>query len=241
MNRFFKKIFESKGAKKILYAFIGIFTYPGINLINRLEIEGLEKLHSLPKKNVLFVSNHQTYFADVITFIHIFCAARWGRKKTLGIPFYLLWPFTSIKYVAAATTMNSSFISKVFTLAGAITVKRAWNQQTGEKIVGLETGETRTIGNALQNNWVITFPQGTTTAYASGRKGTAFIISHYQPIVVPIVIDGFSDVFSKSGLKMKKWGGKLKVRFKDPMQIDFSQSTEIILQQVMQAIEQIKE
>jgi len=125
MNRFFKKIFESKGAKKILYAFIGIFTYPGINLINRLEIEGLEKLHSLPKKNVLFVSNHQTYFADVITFIHIFCAARWGRKKTLGIPFFLLWLFTSIKYLAAATTMNSSFISKVFTLAGAITFKRA--------------------------------------------------------------------------------------------------------------------
>jgi len=240
MNRFFKKIFESKGAKKILYAFIGIFTYPGINLFNRLEIEGLEKLHSLPKKNVLFVSNHQTYFADVITFIHIFCAANWGRKKSLGFPVYLLRPFTSIKYVAAATTMNSSFISKVFTLAGAITVKRAWNQQTGEKIVGLETGETRTIGNALQNNWVITFPQGTTTAYAPGRKGTAFIISHYQPIVVPIVIDGFSDAFSKSGLKMKKWGGKLKVRFKDPMQIDYSQSTEIILQQVMQSIEQVK-
>ena len=240
MNRFFKKIFESTGAKKLLYAFIGIFTYPGINLFNRIEIEGMEKLHALPKKNVLFVSNHQTYFADVITFIHIFCAARWGRKKSLGIPYYLLWPFTAIKYVAAATTMNSSFISKLFTLAGAITVKRAWNQQSGEKIVGLEMGETRTIAHALQDNWVITFPQGTTTAFAPGRKGTAFIISHYQPIVVPIVIDGFSEAFSKSGLKMKKWNSKLTVRFKDPMQFDYTQSTETILQQVMQAIEQVK-
>ena len=62
--------------RKILYAIIGICTYPGIAIINKIKISGTEYLKNLPKKNVLFVSNHQTYFADVIAFIHVFCAVK---------------------------------------------------------------------------------------------------------------------------------------------------------------------
>ena len=87
--------------------FWGHSLIPGINLVNHLTINGMEGLHKLPKKNVLFVSNHQTYFAEVITFLHIFCAVRWRKKHRLGIPFYLLWPFTKVKYVAAEKTMKS--------------------------------------------------------------------------------------------------------------------------------------
>ncbi|MEI9957261.1 MAG: 1-acyl-sn-glycerol-3-phosphate acyltransferase [Ferruginibacter sp.] len=92
----------------------------------------MENLHKLPKQNVLFVSNHQTYFADVITFLHIFCAVSWRKKYKLGIPYYLLWPFTRVKYVAAEETMKAGFISKLFGLAGAITVKRTWKQDGTE-------------------------------------------------------------------------------------------------------------
>ena len=63
--------------RTVLYAVVGFITYPGLALLNKIKIEGTENLFNLPKKNVLFVSNHQTYFADVIAFVHIFCAVKW--------------------------------------------------------------------------------------------------------------------------------------------------------------------
>jgi 1-acyl-sn-glycerol-3-phosphate acyltransferase len=212
-----RKIKESAFIKGIVYAVVGIITYPGLNIINRLRISGMENLKDLPKQNVLFVSNHQTYFADVITFIHIFCANYWGKKNKLGIPYYLLWPFTRIKYVAAEETMKSSLLTKFFTLAGALTVKRTWNSGGTEVRRGLDPSDTRKIFDALNKNWVITFPQGTTKAFAPGRKGTAFIIRQTNPIVVPVVINGFSRAFNKKGLVIKRKGTPLSVRFKAPL------------------------
>jgi 1-acyl-sn-glycerol-3-phosphate acyltransferase len=231
---------ESKLVKGTVYAIVGLFSYPGINLINKLEIKGMESLQNLPKQNVLFVSNHQTYFADVITFLHIFCAVSWRKKYKLGIPYYLLWPFTRVKYVAAEETMKRDMISKLFSLAGAITVKRTWNSGAQEVRRGLDPADTRKIERALQNNWVITFPQGTTKPFAPGRKGTAFIIKHHKPVVVPVVISGFWRAFNKKGLKFKKKGTLLTVTFKEPLQIDYNDTTENILATVMDAIEQSK-
>lgn len=240
MKNWFANFKESKIVKGTVYAVVGLFSYPGINIINKLQIKGMENLAALPKQNVLFVSNHQTYFADVITFLHIFCAVSWRKKNKLGIPYYLLWPFTRVKYVAAEETMKSSFISKLFTLAGAITVKRTWNSGGQEVRRGLDPADTRKIERALQNNWVITFPQGTTKPFAPGRKGTAFIIKQHKPIVIPVVINGFWRAFNKKGLKFKKRGTLLTVTFKAPMQIDYEDSTENILAAVMDAIEQSK-
>ncbi len=236
-----EKLKESRFIQGFVYSLVGAVTYPGLYLINKLEINGMEKLQQLPKQNVLFVSNHQTYFADVITFLHIFCAVSWQKKNNLGIPFYLLWPFTRVKYVAAEETMKSSFISKLFSLAGAIAVKRTWRAEGTEVRRSLDPGDTRKIERALKKNWVITFPQGTTKPFAPGRKGTAFIIKQHKPIVVPVVISGFWRAFNKKGLKFKKKGTLLSVTFKDPLEIDYNDSTENILEKVMDAIEQSKQ
>jgi 1-acyl-sn-glycerol-3-phosphate acyltransferase len=240
MAIFFEKLKETKLVKGAVYALVGALSYPGLTLVNRLQIKGMENLQHLPKKNVLFVSNHQTYFADVITFLHIFCAVSWRKKHRLGIPYYLLWPFTKVKYVAAEETMKSSFISKLFTLAGALTVKRTWRADGNEVRRNLDPSDTRKIERALQNNWVITFPQGTTKPFAPGRKGTAFIIKHHKPIVIPVVISGFWRAFNKKGLKFKKKGSLLSVTFKAPLHIDYNDPSEKILEQVMDAIEQSK-
>ncbi len=240
MPGFFEKLKETKLVKGTVYALVGALSYPGLTIANRLQVTGMDKLHQLPKNNVLFVSNHQTYFADVITFLHIFCAVSWRKKNGLGVPFYLLWPFTRVKYVAAEETMKSSFISKLFTLAGALTVKRTWRAEGKEVRRSLDPSDTRKIERALRNNWVITFPQGTTKPFAPGRKGTAFIIKQHQPVVVPVVIRGFWRAFNKKGLKFKKKGSLLSVTFKDPMVIDYNDSSEKILEQVMDAIEQSK-
>jgi len=241
MSNFFTKFKESRFVKGIVYAIVGAITYPGINIFNKLQVNGMQNLHKLPKQNVLFVSNHQTYFAEVITFIHIFCAVSWRKKHKLGIPFYLLWPFTKINYVAAEETMKSNWISKILSLGGAITVKRTWVQNGTEVRKNLDPSDTRKIERALKDNWVITFPQGTTKPFAPGRKGTAFIIQHHRPIVIPVVISGYWRAFNKKGLKFKKKGIRLSVTFKDPLVIDYNDTCENILAQVMDAIEQSRQ
>lgn len=234
----FTGIKESRFIKGLVYTVIGAISFPGLTWINKLQINGMEKLHKLPKRNVLFVSNHQTYFAEVITFLHIFCAVSWRKKNKLGVPYYLLWPFTRVQFVSAEETMKKNWLSKIFALAGSIMVKRVWVTDAKEVRKGLDPSDTRKISRALENNWVITFPQGTTTPFVSGRKGTAFIIKHYKPIVVPVVIDGFNKAFDKKGLKFIEKGTRLTVTFKEPMVINFDDTTEKILDDIMEAIEQ---
>ncbi|HMR92616.1 MAG TPA: lysophospholipid acyltransferase family protein [Chitinophagaceae bacterium] len=229
-----------KLVRKLVYFIVGAVSYPGIAIVNKLKISGTEHLKKLPKENVLFVSNHQTYFADVITFLHIFCAVKWGKENKLGIPYYLLNPFTRVNYVAAEQTMKGSWISRLFTLAGALTVKRTWNTGSGENRKGLDPSDTRKITRALQKNWGITFPQGTTKPFAPGRKGTALIIRQSRPVVVPVVINGFWRAFNKKGLRFRKKGTLLTVQFKPPLQVNYDGTTEEILEQVMDAIGQSK-
>ena len=229
------KIFRS-----MIYGVVGLFSYPGLALFNTIEIQGTENLENLPKKNVLFVSNHQTYFGDVIAFVHIFCAVKWGKYNKLGIPYYLLNPFTNVYFVAAEETMNSNWLSKLFKLGGALTVKRTWRAEGQDVQRDRDVVDTQKIDKALKKSWVITFPQGTTKPFAPGRKGTAHIIKNNQPIVVPVVINGFWRAFTKKGLTFKKVGTPLTVRFKPALDLNYDAPVEEILEEVMEAIEQRK-
>jgi 1-acyl-sn-glycerol-3-phosphate acyltransferase len=142
--------------------------------------------------------------------------------------------------VAAEETMKGSWISRFFALGGALTVKRTRRAEGKEVRGGLDPSDKRKIKRALASSWVITFPQGTTKPFAPARKGTAYIIKNHKPIVVPVVINGFWRAFTKKGLTFKKKGSLLTVRFKAPLVIDYDQPVEVILEQVMDAIEQSK-
>ncbi len=226
--------------RSLVYGIVGAASYPGLTMFNKLRIEGTEHLRDLPRNNVLFVSNHQTYFADVITFLHIFCAVKWRKENRLGLPYYLLNPFTNVYFVAAKETMDGSWVSRLFKMAGALTVKRTWRAEGKDVNRDRDESDTQKIDQALSKSWVITFPQGTTKPFAPGRKGTAHIIKNNQPIVVPVVINGFWRAFNKKGLAFKKRGSQLTVRFKEPMVIDYTLPVDEILEQVMEAIEQSK-
>jgi 1-acyl-sn-glycerol-3-phosphate acyltransferase len=241
MASFAERLKNINIVRKVIYFIVGLFSYPGLTMVNKLHISGTEHIKDLPRRRVLFVSNHQTYFADVITFLHIFCAVKWGKQNKLGLPYYLLNPFTRVNYVAAEETMKGSWISRLFAMAGALTVKRTWRTEGTEVRRGLDPSDTRKITRALDNNWVITFPQGTTKPFAPARKGTALIIKQMRPIVVPVVISGFWRAFNKKGLRFKKKGSQLSVTFKEPLQIDYDAPAETIMNKVMDAIEQSKE
>jgi len=134
--------------------------------------------------------------------------------------------------------MKSGFIPRLFAYVGAIEVKRTWREAGKDIQRAVDTKDTENVGKALADGWVITFPQGTTKAFAPGRKGTAHIIKQYKPIVVPIVINGFRRAFDKKGLFLKKRGVQLTMTFKKPLQINYDNEPEVILAQVMEAIEQ---
>lgn len=220
---------------------LGAVTYPGIAMVNKIRIQGTENLKNLPKKNVLFVSNHQTYFADVIAFIHIFCAVKWKKKNRLGLPYYLINPFTNVYYVAAEETMKDNILTRLFSLAGALTVKRTWRSKGKDVSREVDQNDTLKIDKALKKSWVITFPQGTTKPFAPGRKGTAHIIKNNHPIVIPIVIKGFWRAFNKKGLSFKRRGSVLNITIKPPLDIDYNASLDEILNKIMYSIEQSSE
>ncbi|MCC6287858.1 MAG: 1-acyl-sn-glycerol-3-phosphate acyltransferase [Chitinophagaceae bacterium] len=227
--------------RKIVYVIIGSLSYPGLAIINRMKITGTENIKNLPPKNVLFVSNHQTYFMDVIAFLHIFCAVKWRKENKLGVPYYLLNPFTRVYFVSAEDTMKKTFMTKLMAMAGALTVKRTWVEEDKAVRKGLNLSDSKKILTTLKNNWVITFPQGTTTPFAPGRKGTAFLVKQSKAVVIPIVIKNFNKAFHKKSLKLMQKGTNISVNIKPPMQINYDDSLDDILNQIMNAIEQSEE
>lgn len=238
MPSFFERLRYVKLVRKIVYVIIGTLSYPGLAIINKLKISGTEHIKNLPRNRVLFVSNHQTYFMDVIAFLHIFCAVKWRKKNKLGIPYYLLNPFSSVYFVSAEDTMKKTFMSRLMAMAGALTVKRTWVEEDKTVRKGLNLSDTKKILNALDRNWVITFPQGTTTPFAPGRKGTAFLVKQSKATVIPIVISGFNKAFHKKSLKLMQKGTTMTVTIKPPMEINYNDNLDVILEQLMDAIEQ---
>lgn len=227
--------------KRILIFVFGTLSYNRYNGFNKLKISGTEHIKDLPSTNVLFVSNHQTYFADIFAIYHVFNSVKNGFINTIKNPIYLLNPKVDFYYVAAEETMNKGILPKLFAYTGAITVKRTW-RDAGKNIKRkVDLNEVDNIQLALKSGWVVTFPQGTTKAFAPGRKGTAHIISQNRPIVVPVVIDGFRRSFDKKGLLIKKRGIQQKMQFKPPLDIDYEKDKDGILKQIMEAIEQAPE
>lgn len=228
--------------KRLIIFILGIISYRRFNGFNKLKISGGENLVDLPESNVLFVSNHQTYFADVAAMYHAFCAANNGYINTIKNPIYLLNPKVDFYYVAAEETMNKGLMTKIFKLAGAITVKRTWRAEGQNVNRMVDLSEVENIMRALDNGWVITFPQGTTSAFAQGRKGTAKLVKSQRPIVIPIKINGFRRAFDKKGLRVKVTGVKPTMEFKKPLDIDYdNDDAKTILDKIMVAIEQTEE
>jgi 1-acyl-sn-glycerol-3-phosphate acyltransferase len=225
--------------KKWLIRIMGLMTHQRYKGFNKLEIDGSEVIRALPETNVLFVSNHQTYFADVVAMFHVFNASLSGRIDSIKNVGYLWNPKLNVYYVAAAETMKKSILTKVLAYAGSISIERTWRADGQDVNRHVKFSDISNIGKALGDGWVITFPQGTTTPWKPLRKGTAHIIKKYRPVVVPVVIDGFRRSFDKKGLRVKKKGILQSMQIKEPLKIDYdNESIEGIIEKLEYAIEQ---
>ena len=122
---------------------------------------------------------------------------------------------------------------------GSISIERTWRSEGKDVKRQVKMSDISNIGKALDDGWVITFPQGTTTPFKPVRKGTSHIIKKYQPIVVPIVIDGFRRSFDKKGLRIKKKNILQSFEIKKPLDIDYeNESFDDIVKKIEYAIEQ---
>jgi len=225
--------------KKMLIRYLGFLTHRRYRGFNELNIEGSDVIKNLPSTNVLFVANHQTYYADVVAMFHVFNASLHGRIDSIKNVGYLWNPKLNIYYVAAKETMKAGLLPRVLAYAGSVSIERTW-RESGQNIQRqVKMSDISNIGTALDDGWVITFPQGTTTPFKPLRKGTAHIIKKYKPIVVPIVIDGFRRSFDKKGLLIKKKGILQSMVIKEPIAIDYENaSMDEIIEQLEYAIEQ---
>ncbi len=217
----------------------GVLTHRRFKGFNDLKIHGSEILKTLPETNVLFVSNHQTYFADVAAMLHVFNASLSGREDSIKNVGYLWRPKLNIYYVAAKETMKASLLTKILAYTGSVSIERTWREKGQDVNKQVKMSDVSNITKALNDGWVITFPQGTTKPWKPIRRGTAHIIKRNKPIVVPIVIDGFRRSFDKKGIRIKKRGILQTMEIKPPLEIDYeNDSMEKIVEQLEYAIEQ---
>lgn len=224
--------------KKWIIRILGAITHRRYRGFNALQIEGSEIIKDLPDRNVLFISNHQTYFADVVAMFHVFNASLSGRTNSIKNVMYLWNPKLNLYYIAARETMQAGLLTRVFSYAGAITVERTWRDKGKDVNRQVKMSDITSIGTALKDGWVITFPQGTTKPWKPIRKGTVHIIRKYNPVVVPIVIDGFRRSFDKKGIRVKKKGILQSIVIKEPMEFTDDESVESIIERLEMAIEQ---
>ena len=225
--------------KKWLIRLLGALSHIRFRGFNELKIDGSEIIRNLPDNNVLFISNHQTYFADVVAMFHVFNASLNGRVDTIKNIGYLWKPKLNIYYIAAKETMNAGILPKILAYAGSVSIERTWRSKGEDIKRGVKFSDISNIGKALNDGWVITFPQGTTTPFKPIRKGTAHLIKQYKPIVIPIVIDGFRRSFDKKGIRVKKKNVIMSMTIKNPLKIDYQKdSTEDIIKKIEFSIEQ---
>jgi 1-acyl-sn-glycerol-3-phosphate acyltransferase len=225
--------------KKWLIRILGVVTHRRFRGFNELQIDGSEVLKNLPDTNVLFISNHQTYFADVVAMFHVFNASLSGRDDSIKNVGYLWNPKLNLYYVAAKETMKAGLLPKILAYVGSVSIERTWRAEGQDVNRQVKMSDISNIGKALNDGWVITFPQGTTTPFKPIRKGTAHIIKRYKPVVVPIVIDGFRRSFDKKGIRIKKKNILQSMEIKEPLDIDYeNESIANIVEKIEYAIEQ---
>ena len=225
--------------KKWLIRIFGIVSHGRYRKFNNLQIEGSENLKNLPDSGVLFIANHQTYFADVAAMYHVFNASLSGRDDSIKNIGYIWKPKLNVYFVAAGETMRAGLLPKIFAYMGSVSIERTWRSGGKDVKRQVKNSDISNIGKAIKDGWVITFPQGTTTPFRPIRRGTAHIIKTYKPVVVPIVIDGFRRSFDKKGLNIKKRNVLQSMVIKEPLDIDYENETVAeIVTKIEYAIEQ---
>jgi 1-acyl-sn-glycerol-3-phosphate acyltransferase len=184
-------------ARRALFtAFAAAFTLPYLNGLNRVEVHNGERLNHLPKRGVVFLSNHQTYFVEAITFFDI----AYRRRR-------LRWEEPFLRFSAAEETMHASPATTLLKKAGAVTFRRSFRSGGVDLKRAVDLEGILRIEQAIRSGWLLHFPTGTTRADAPIRPGVSRLLHSTQAVAVPMRVDGFRDL-----LLRKQYPGRVGKR-----------------------------
>jgi len=155
-------------------------TLPYFRLLNRNHATGDAVLDTLPRKNVVFLSNHQTYFMEAIAFFDLVYV-----KHALPLEN----PFT--RFSAATETMQKNLVTQIFTKAGGVTFRRSFREGGKDVKRSVDLEGVAKVEEAIANGWLLHFPAGTTQKGAPLRPGGAQLLHRTKAVAVPMRVDGF--------------------------------------------------
>lgn len=166
--------------RSIIASFAVGFSIPYFRLLNQVRAEGDALLGTLPRSNVIFLANHQTYFLEAIAFFDL-----------VYLRHHLPLEHPVLKFSAAEETMKMNPLTMVMRMAGGVTLKRRFRDRGREVDRPVDLDGVARIQEAIRSGWLLHFPAGTTREGAPVRSGIARILHDTRPIAVPVRVDGF--------------------------------------------------
>lgn len=159
------------------------FTLPYFRLLNRVHATGDGIIDSLPRKNVVFLSNHMTYFLEAIAFFDLVYV-----RHALPLENPLM------RFSAATETMQKNLLTQLFTKAGGVTFRRSFREGGKDVKRGADFEGIAKVEEAIANGWLLHFPSGTTQRGAPLRPGVAQLLHRTKAVAVPVRVDGFREL-----------------------------------------------
>ncbi len=176
--------------------------------LNSVRAEGDDLLKTLPRKNVIFLSNHQTYFTEAIAFFDLFYILH-------GMPY----EDPHLRFSAATDTMKKNFLTQVLTYAGGVTFRRSFREAGKEVNRPVDLEGVGKIEEAIATGWLLHFPTGTTQKNAPIRPGVAQLLHRTKAIAVPVRVDGFRELLLHKQYPGRT-GKRATIRFFPPMDLE---------------------
>jgi 1-acyl-sn-glycerol-3-phosphate acyltransferase len=190
----FGKKFADRWIRRGLIASLGFgFTLPYLRLFNTVRVEGDELLEMLPKKGVVFLSNHQTYFMEAMAFFDL---VYMRHHMSLEDPF--------LRFSAATETMKKNILTELFTRGGGVTFRRSFREGGRDVKRTVDLEGVAKVEEAIRDGWLLHFPAGTTQKDAPLRPGVAQLLHRTRAVAVPLHVHGFREL-----LLYKQYPGKL--------------------------------
>ena len=186
--------FLNRWVRRGLLAGFGVgFTVPYLSILNDVHVEGDELLPELPRRNVVFLANHQTYFMEALAFFDL---------VYVRYQFPLEDPI--LRFSAAEETMKKNLLTALMKLAGGVTFRRSFRDGGIDIQRGVDLDGVARVQESISQGWLLHFPAGTTRKGAPLRAGVARLLHQTRAIAVPVRVDGFRQV-----LLHKQLPGKL--------------------------------
>jgi 1-acyl-sn-glycerol-3-phosphate acyltransferase len=202
------RLFLERWVRRGVIAGFGVgFSVPYFSLLNEVHVEGDDLLRDLPRRGVVFLSNHQTYFMEAITFFDL---------VYLRHQFPLENPV--LRFSAAEETMQKNLLTAVMNLVGGVTFRRSFREGGVDINRGVDLDGVARVADAIRNGWLLHFPAGTTRQGAPFRAGVARLLHSTEAIAVPVRVDGFRELLLHKQIPGKVFK-RLSIRIHKPMDL----------------------